>query len=106
MARHQSSQLKSDMQAFKAANPGCALEDFVRWHSPRDWITDQTDETDETDPASAADPNAPGRLSDRFGVADNLWSVLWKVCVTTRFVTTLFVTTSRVTADALWPVLR
>eukprot|EP00965_Chrysotila_dentata_P097889 3236338-Pleurochrysis_carterae.AAC.1 len=25
-------------QAFKAANPGCVLEDFVRWHSPRDWI--------------------------------------------------------------------
>jgi hypothetical protein len=26
------------MSAFKAANPGCVLEDFVRWHSPRDWI--------------------------------------------------------------------
>ncbi|KAL7176495.1 hypothetical protein ACSBR2_029931 [Camellia fascicularis] len=31
------SQLLSDMQAFKAANPGCILEDFVRWHSPLDW---------------------------------------------------------------------
>jgi hypothetical protein len=30
--------LKSDMAAFQAANPGCALEDFVRWYSPRDWI--------------------------------------------------------------------
>ena len=38
MARHQSSQLKSDMQAFKAANPGCVLEDFVRWRSPADWL--------------------------------------------------------------------
>lgn len=26
------------MQAFKAANPGCVLADFVRWYSPRDWI--------------------------------------------------------------------
>lgn len=26
------------MQAFKAANPGCVLEDFVRWYSPADWI--------------------------------------------------------------------
>ena len=23
---------------FQAANPGCLLEDFVRWYSPRDWI--------------------------------------------------------------------
>lgn len=36
-ARMQSRQLVSDMQAFKAANPDCILEDFVRWHSPRDW---------------------------------------------------------------------
>jgi Rab3 GTPase-activating protein catalytic subunit len=38
LARLQSAQLKSDMQAFKAANPGCCLEDFIRWHSPRDWL--------------------------------------------------------------------
>ncbi|KAK4796990.1 hypothetical protein SAY86_029316 [Trapa natans] len=31
------SHLLSDMQAFKAANPGCILEDFVRWHFPPDW---------------------------------------------------------------------
>eukprot|EP00899_Mesostigma_viride_P012735 jgi/Mesvir1/21462/Mv03918-RA.1 len=30
--------LCSDMAAFKAANPGAVLEDFVRWHSPRDWV--------------------------------------------------------------------
>jgi len=28
------------MEAFKAANPGCVLGDFVRWYSPRDWIED------------------------------------------------------------------
>lgn len=28
------------MAAFKAANPGCILEDFVRWHSPNDWLPD------------------------------------------------------------------
>ena len=22
----------------QAANPGCILEDFVRWHSPPDWL--------------------------------------------------------------------
>lgn len=28
--------LVSDMSAFKAANPGSVLVDFVRWHSPKD----------------------------------------------------------------------
>ena len=37
-AKLQSLSLKSDMEAFKAANPGCAFADFVRWHSPRDWV--------------------------------------------------------------------
>ena len=36
-ARMQSAALLSDMESFKAANPGCVLADFVRWHSPRDW---------------------------------------------------------------------
>ncbi|KAK7877036.1 hypothetical protein WMY93_032254 [Mugilogobius chulae] len=38
-ARMQSACLLSDMEAFKAANPGCVLEDFVRWYSPRDYVT-------------------------------------------------------------------
>ncbi|GFN74143.1 hypothetical protein PoB_000064900 [Plakobranchus ocellatus] len=37
-ARMQSACLVSDMESFKAANPGCILEDFVRWYSPRDYI--------------------------------------------------------------------
>ncbi|KAK3707091.1 hypothetical protein QZH41_004162 [Actinostola sp. cb2023] len=37
-AQMQSASLLSDMEAFKAANPGCLLEDFVRWYSPNDWI--------------------------------------------------------------------
>ena len=36
----QSLSLRCDVRAFKAANPGCELADFVRWHSPRDWIAD------------------------------------------------------------------
>uniref|UniRef100_A0A915DMV4 Rab3 GTPase-activating protein catalytic subunit n=1 Tax=Ditylenchus dipsaci TaxID=166011 RepID=A0A915DMV4_9BILA len=35
--------LLSDMQAFKAANPGSILADFVRWHSPRDWTETETE---------------------------------------------------------------
>ena len=37
--RMQSAALASDMSAFKAANSGAILEDFVRWHSPRDWTS-------------------------------------------------------------------
>ncbi|KAJ2846334.1 hypothetical protein GGI22_006278, partial [Coemansia erecta] len=37
-AQLQCAELISDMESFKAANPGCVLADFVRWHSPRDWI--------------------------------------------------------------------
>jgi len=34
--------LLSDMCAFKAANPGACLADFVRWHSPRDWVVESS----------------------------------------------------------------
>lgn len=26
---------------FQAANPGAEIEDFIRWHSPRDWIEEE-----------------------------------------------------------------
>uniref|UniRef100_A0A673X6E4 Rab3 GTPase-activating protein catalytic subunit n=1 Tax=Salmo trutta TaxID=8032 RepID=A0A673X6E4_SALTR len=38
LACMQSACLLSDMESFKAASPGCTLEDFVRWYSPRDYI--------------------------------------------------------------------
>lgn len=46
-ARLLSAYLLSDMQAFKAANPGCVLGDFIRWCSPRDWIEEENGELDE-----------------------------------------------------------
>lgn len=63
-AKLQSAQLYSDMQAFKAANPFACLEDFVRWHSPRDWIVDDSDEG--------------GHLSTRMSEPSNIWQELWK----------------------------
>ena len=41
-AKMQSTSLLSDMESFKAANPGSTLSDFVRWHSPRDWEEDSS----------------------------------------------------------------
>ncbi|KAI8643079.1 Rab3 GTPase-activating protein catalytic subunit-domain-containing protein [Parasitella parasitica] len=63
-AKLQSAQLYSDMQAFKAANPHACLEDFVRWHSPRDWVADKDGEG--------------GRLSTRMSEPNNIWQELWK----------------------------
>ena len=38
--------LRSDMASFKAANPTCCFADFVRWHSPSDWIVRSDDPDD------------------------------------------------------------
>lgn len=53
------------MEAFKAANPHAKLEDFVRWHSPRDWISTAEEEE--------------GYLSARMSEPNNIWQELWKV---------------------------
>jgi hypothetical protein len=49
------------MEAFKAANAGCCLEDFVRWHSPRDWV----------------EIDGKYRLSTRMTDPGSLWQELW-----------------------------
>mmetsp|Transcript_15005 Transcript_15005/g.38159 ORF Transcript_15005/g.38159 Transcript_15005/m.38159 type:complete len:330 (-) Transcript_15005:67-1056(-) len=54
-------QLHSDMQAFKAANPGCVLADFVRWYSPSDWIRNGDDAC----------------LSSRMTEPGNMWTELF-----------------------------
>ena len=58
-ARMQSASLLSDMESFKAANPGCSLADLVRWHSPRDWQEDSG-------------------LSGRMKCEGNMWASLWE----------------------------
>lgn len=69
------SQLLSDMQAFKAANPGCVLEDFVRWHSPPDWSEDCAANSTTVGEGSSR----RGRLSDRMQTKEgNLWKELWE----------------------------
>ncbi|KAI8618291.1 Rab3 GTPase-activating protein catalytic subunit-domain-containing protein [Chytriomyces sp. MP71] len=60
-ARMQTGQLLSDMESFKAANPHACLEDFVRWHSPRDWIVEE----------------GVGKLSARMMDPGNLWMECW-----------------------------
>ncbi|GAU18100.1 hypothetical protein TSUD_52110 [Trifolium subterraneum] len=79
------SQLLSDMQAFKvrrlfleAANPGCILEDFVRWHSPPDWTDNEACIEDSDVFDSGESLSAKGQLSRRMQKEGNLWRELWE----------------------------
>ncbi|RWS12763.1 Rab3 GTPase-activating protein catalytic subunit-like protein, partial [Dinothrombium tinctorium] len=64
-ARMQCANLLSDMEAFKAANPGAILEDFVRWHSPRDYIEEDSKQ------------GSIGHLSTRMQHSGNIWREMW-----------------------------
>ena len=79
--RAQSDSLVSDMSAFKAANPSAAFEDFVRWHSPKDWIDgdDAPVGGDDGRPTDECPPRvAPrGALSERMRRDGNAWRTLW-----------------------------
>nr|XP_048299724.1 rab3 GTPase-activating protein catalytic subunit isoform X3 [Myodes glareolus] len=70
-ARMQSACLLSDMESFKAANPGCFLEDFVRWYSPRDYIEEEV--TDEK-----GNVVLKGELSARMKIPSNMWVEAWE----------------------------
>ena len=43
---------------MQAANPGCELEDFVRWYSPRDWVEDEEEEEEEEKEEDATEQDA------------------------------------------------
>ncbi|NXL18003.1 RB3GP protein, partial [Setophaga kirtlandii] len=70
-ARMQSACLLSDMESFKAANPGCCLEDFVRWYSPRDYIEEEV--IDEK-----GNKVIRGELSARMKIPSNMWVEAWE----------------------------
>ncbi|KAF8721400.1 hypothetical protein HU200_023112 [Digitaria exilis] len=62
--------LSSDMSAFKAANPDAVFEDFIRWHSPGDWVSE-----DNADGNSGWPPK--GKLSQRMSEHGNVWRKIW-----------------------------
>uniref|UniRef100_A0A8D0L343 Rab3 GTPase-activating protein catalytic subunit n=1 Tax=Sphenodon punctatus TaxID=8508 RepID=A0A8D0L343_SPHPU len=70
-ARMQSACLLSDMESFKAANPGCCLEDFVRWYSPRDYVEEEV--VDEK-----GNVVLKGELSARMKIPSNMWVEAWE----------------------------
>ncbi|XP_046989367.1 rab3 GTPase-activating protein catalytic subunit [Schistocerca americana] len=68
-ARIMSAALLSDMECFKAANPGAVLEDFIRWYSPPDWK--EEDGVDEFG-------QKKGCLSVRMQLKGNPWVEAWE----------------------------
>lgn len=49
----------------QAANPGCILEDFIRWHSPPDWEETGLNSVN-SDPCDSEDSSSRrGQLSRR-----------------------------------------
>ncbi|KAI5060135.1 hypothetical protein GOP47_0024555 [Adiantum capillus-veneris] len=83
--RLQTSMLSSDMAAFKAANPSAVFEDFIRWHSPRDWLEEEVfqDSLESLSPSSSLTKfdnglwPPRGKLSERMSHPDNIWVQLW-----------------------------
>ncbi|CAK7330473.1 unnamed protein product [Dovyalis caffra] len=73
--------LSSDMSAFKAANPDAVFEDFIRWHSPGDWESDEKEESGSSkSPATKGlkdDWPPSGRLSQRMSEQGNSWRKIW-----------------------------
>ncbi|GJV17828.1 TraB domain-containing protein [Tanacetum coccineum] len=62
------SQLLPDMKVFKGANPRCILVDFVRWHSPADWMEPPTDD-ESKEPMVGDSVSSRGHLNNKLGQA-------------------------------------
>ncbi|CAK9228800.1 unnamed protein product [Sphagnum troendelagicum] len=67
------SMILEDMAAFKAANPGAVLEDFIRWQSPQEWSENHKSAGSDGDTQSIE----TGRLSDHVVKPENLWRNIW-----------------------------
>lgn len=70
------------MSAFKAANPDAVFEDFIRWHSPKDWENDGSIEHNQVSQSNANQGSTVewppyGRLSERMLDHGSLWRKIW-----------------------------
>lgn len=69
------------MSAFKAANPDAVFEDFIRWHSPKDWESDDCQESEGSESAALDEVKTiwppRGRLSERMSDYANSWRKIW-----------------------------
>ena len=68
---------KSEMQAFKAANPHAVLEDFVRWRLPTEWLVSEDVEGGAFCPREAPPSATDGQLSELLRSPSSMYQVLW-----------------------------
>uniref|UniRef100_A0A672P4L8 Rab3 GTPase-activating protein catalytic subunit n=1 Tax=Sinocyclocheilus grahami TaxID=75366 RepID=A0A672P4L8_SINGR len=61
---------------MRAANPGCCLEDFVRWYSPRDYVEEEGED-------EAGQTVIRGDLSARMKIPGNMWVEAWETAKAT-----------------------
>lgn len=61
---------------MKAANPGCVLEDFVRWYSPRDWVEVEEKQVDAA--TNEEQTVKKFELSHRMKIPGNMWQEVWE----------------------------
>ncbi|XP_016114538.1 rab3 GTPase-activating protein catalytic subunit-like [Sinocyclocheilus grahami] len=66
--------LRARMQS--ATNPGCCLEDFVRWYSPRDYVEEEGED-------EAGQTVIRGDLSARMKIPGNMWVEAWETAKAT-----------------------
>lgn len=71
------SKTEPDMSAFKAANPDAIFEDFIRWHSPKDWEDEDTLDGGDVNDQSETKWPPRGRLSARMSDNANSWRKIW-----------------------------
>ena len=55
----------------QAANPGCALDDFVRWYSPRDYVEEEVED-------EKGNMVLKGMMSSRMMIPGNMWVEAWE----------------------------
>ena len=83
-AKMQSAALLSDMESFKAANPGSVLADFVRWHSPRDWDSEKACPIIQSSTHFKLQTQDciffcfQGKMSARMEMEGNIWKEAWE----------------------------
>uniref|UniRef100_A0A672P1L1 Rab3 GTPase-activating protein catalytic subunit n=1 Tax=Sinocyclocheilus grahami TaxID=75366 RepID=A0A672P1L1_SINGR len=68
--------LSIDIFIISAANPGCCLEDFVRWYSPRDYVEEEGED-------EAGQTVIRGDLSARMKIPGNMWVEAWETAKAT-----------------------
>eukprot|EP00798_Chlamydomonas_sp_ICE-L_P020824 gene20823-27654_t len=71
--------LTSDMAAFKAANPGAVIEDFLRWYSPRDVKLDAEGDSQLSERMTSSATSGPAKEQTKEAAGTTSSTTSWAV---------------------------